>query len=1194
MADLSYRANNLSIGTGGITSFLGSLSHRACNNGLFTFTTAMNFRRANTVNNYQGGAFGRYDYSSYSDGDIDDTTRAVVSLLDGTMLGRSYTYRSFIGDGYTTNGAPMNSGLRFISTDEFTNFSSLLREVAVSRNYDENYNLDKYHDNSSKFVAENYENNTLDDGLGVSSYSTLPYTFLGDQFNVNAAYKLGVNHSTLIKYGERFREVAENNETLVKEGVGREEEYRTYSEIQPDVEHPFDNNLKNYFTQLPREKYYREFPGLESFALEELDKYYDLKSFDGENITNPYVKKMFDRSLPENFKNKNTFTEDLEFGDEYSTQSNIRNQLASIKYNFARNGLYEYYSKEREKYSSELENNLAKYPSGWIVYSYLKEYQRPGDKGEEFSNYSINDKKAPVINGTVSIGGDKFITKNKKSSLFSFLNEAENGNEITISESETADNSAIKISDDFNKASSGLLRKVNAMFKQEKIGTIVNRFHTSISGVTLKDSDVISAYDEKFGMSRGRNLLKKTTSDKTNGYENPYCRVWTAHHQYSKLKHRIRPFYNDSEAPMDIKDTQANYGGLRPNGGATHLNDYSVLRPNGYVRITPKEDMVSSPIKNYMFSLENLAWRDAPELNNLSPEQRGPNGGRIMWFPPYNLKFSENINAEWNGNKFIGRGEQIFTYVNTDRAGVLSFTLLIDHPSILNKWARAVKNDASDKTNRDLEILRYFAGCDDLSSQTTGEVKVPGLVYSTPKPKEDNVEPDPTPEGNKKIAYVVFFPNNYSGTDNKSVSKTIETLDGYEIVNGAKEIRPEDKDLANQDEKWKDENTSEYSLNISPSGDVVAKIRSELSLKDENMEIRFLAGDNGLVNIKNEFTGDKIFGQPASTVKISSIEVAGFASSHGWETEGRNPKLVERRRAFIKNALLYESKELKDEMFRNLRTGEACIIKMPDDVLKSERQINALEAKIARAAVAIFNIEWKEEIKPSDENTGQETGTAKTASGKTVTGSNELDKEKNEKKEETPAQETVVVEPIERPSDGLTFDNEFLYFQEIGNGNEDMVKKNIVDKVRYFNPAFHSITPEGFNARLTFLNQCTRQGPTHSTSQANTESSDYLKYAGNLSFGRPPYCILRIGDFFHTKICIDSISITYGAGGDVLWDLNQEGVGVQPMFADVNISFKFIGGQDIGGVVETLQNAVSSNFYANASVYDFTARRKEK
>ena len=57
-------------------------------------------------------------------------------------------------------------------------------------------------------------------------------------------------------------------------------------------------------------------------------------------------------------------------------------------------------------------------------------------------------------------------------------------------------------------------------------------------------------------------------------------------------------------------------------------------------------------------------------------------------------------------------------------------------------------------------------------------------------------------------------------------------------------------------------------------------------------------------------------------------------------------------------------------------------------------------------------------------------------------------------------------------------------------------------------------------------------------------------------------------------------------GGGVQWDLNPEGAGVQPMYADVSINFRFIGGSDLSGPIEKLQNAVSFNYYSNTSVYD--------
>ena len=144
--------------------------------------------------------------------------------------------------------------------------------------------------------------------------------------------------------------------------------------------------------------------------------------------------------------------------------------------------------------------------------------------------------------------------------------------------------------------------------------------------------------------------------------------------------------------------------------------------------------------------------------------------------------------------------------------------------------------------------------------------------------------------------------------------------------------------------------------------------------------------------------------------------------------------------------------------------------------------------------------------------------------------------------------------------------------------NDNIAYNRLVDKVKYFSPAFHSITPEGFNSRLTFLHQCTRQGPTATASDVATGTT-----AANLAFGRAPFCILRLGDFLNTKIVIESINITYP---DSQWDLNPEGIGVQFMMAKVQLQIHILGGSDISGPIKRLQNAVSFNYYANTSVYD--------
>jgi hypothetical protein len=165
------------------------------------------------------------------------------------------------------------------------------------------------------------------------------------------------------------------------------------------------------------------------------------------------------------------------------------------------------------------------------------------------------------------------------------------------------------------------------------------------------------------------------------------------------------------------------------------------------------------------------------------------------------------------------------------------------------------------------------------------------------------------------------------------------------------------------------------------------------------------------------------------------------------------------------------------------------------------------------------------------------------------------------------------------------FFNECDYFEKLGQ-TDSFIFDTIKRKIRYFHPAFHSTTPEGFNSRLNFLMQCTRQGPT--SRPDNPSGRAYLP--SNLAFGVAPVCILRIGDLYHTKIIIDNVNYTFDP---LVWDLNPEGVGVQPMIVNVDMSFKFIGGSSLAGPINKLQNAVSFNFFGNTEIYDTRADKIE-
>lgn len=755
-----------------------------------------------------------------------------------------------------------------------------------------------------------------------------------------------------------------------------------------------------------------------------------------------------------------------------------------------------------------------------------------------------------------------------------------------------------------------LLYKTNQLFKQGKIGSLVSRFHTS--AIALTDNELMSSVDSVYGMSRGRNLRKENRTFHY-GYDNPYCRVWTAIHQYSKMTDLIRPFSENGDF-ASFATIHKDLGGLRTASGATNLDAYSSIEKSGVARIAPHSN---EDVKKCMFSIENLAWKDinfnatidGTKRTVLSKEQQGPNGGRIMWFPPYNLKFTENVGVQWEGNNFIGRGEQIYTYANTDRSGTLNFTILVDHPSIIDRWSRKI-TDVNNSNEQ--ELLRFFAGCDTLTMPE-------GTSKSKEEPEEEvktenglSVDGTPDKKENADIERCfIFFPNDYSGIDdpNAALSYLVEGYNGtggYEMINGPLKGCIDSKVYTCENKKG-GTNTWHYQ----PDKNLGSEILGEGNYEDTktfglNKYIRRLAYDDELVPIngKIELTGDEIkevdgiegegkkiksafslegvdsgtvfsFSDLFSVDMVSKwdplkfdtdIEIRGYASSHG--TTKSNHKLADNRAKVVKAGI--EKLGICDADKIIVKEHEAGSNEDIIQLESSNKNINSFEAKLARCVEVVIKHTLKEDASPT---------IGLSSDGKEVKSEDRSEKVK-QSDSQISARTSSASTTVEDDND--SFDNEYQYFLEL-NKQSSLIRKNIVNKVKYFDPAFHSITPEGFNARLTFLHQCTRQGPTTSVSDNGSETS---LGAGNLSFGRPPICVLRIGDFYNTKIIIDSLSISYESGGGVQWDMNQEGIGLQPMMADITIGFKFLGGSDLSGPIARLQNAVSSNFYANTSVYD--------
>lgn len=899
-----------------------------------------------------------------------------------------------------------------------------------------------------------------------------------------------------------------------------------------------------------------------------------------------------------------------------------------------------------------------------------------------------------------------------------------------------------------DSTSRDLIYKTNLAFKEGSYKTLIARFHTSDVDET-SEQETQTAISHQYGMSHGRNLLK-TSPTTENGYNNPYCRVWTFHHQYHRLMDAIRPFQNGEKTMTQSElatgsttnwkymANQFKDGESFDNStdGRSRLGKYTVLnQKNGLVNIAPtsesKDGENSVKVKNCMFSIENLAWKDFRDGEyGLSEEQKGPMGGRIMWFPPYDLNFNENIQVNWNSNSIIGRGEDIYTYINTSRDGTLQFKLLIDHPSIIDYYEKDEKSegDVDDIDSSEQKLLRFFAGCDLLVATPNQVPTASGsTINNAPQlpsqPKEEVADvPNETITKDAQVIFFVFYPNNYSGVDDSpskgnvnamqylanglacqlSVDSTtnkvtdasvnltplMNDIGGYEIgskgisvvttetlrnvstttnnvLNGTKRGRKLNLsgitdengntvyDLTTQyvqpnkyngvsewyyrvDKAYEGQkllsgnyvdNTS-YGLNTSRGLDTVISTFKPVS-EEENSNVKdtvfsfidvYCALDNDMYNlmkarnIVNEESYQKLK-NIFNTYKIKSIEGGGMASSHGYDASN-NTLNQNRYNSVVKWLRTYS--QFQNVESKNTSTDNT--VGNVTDGAKKTTSVNDEYAKLYRSAKIIINYLKEETVTLQETNdstdgsvTMGESGTTyETKYGKVNVPKSIMEsinqQYETEEARKRAVEEMVLNNPyqfynnrteefnealknwqqeakgykkVEDKQEGTLssmrrYDNEANFFESLST-EAPFLHNMIKEKIKYFDPAFHAISPEGFNARLTFLQQCTRQGSTYSANENGMNTGN----ATNLAFGTPPICVLRVGDFYCSKIIIKNMDIRLEQ-----WDLNQEGIGVQPMIADISLTFTFLGGQDLSNPIPRLQNALSFNYYKNTSVYD--------
>ena len=816
-----------------------------------------------------------------------------------------------------------------------------------------------------------------------------------------------------------------------------------------------------------------------------------------------------------------------------------------------------------------------------------------------------------------------------------------------------------------------LLDKTNKSFRKHEINTLISRFHTSKEYNKKYEHESFDTAKSVFGKSKGRNLLKLGANPdvdnfKTNNYSNPYCRVWTYHHAYDRLSRMIRPFITEENGQemgysfTDLQKLNEKFRSTNTKGitnGGDYLAEKTVLnKSNGLVDIVPSTEG-KVEIQKCMFSIENLAWKDVPNMSKyLSEEQRGPFGGRIMWFPPYDLRFNESVNVDWNANTFIGRGEKVYTYTNTDRTASLDFTILIDHPAIINE-IQNMKGKAPDD-DIEMDTLRFFAGCSPLDNDLK---KVKNADADTDKTnKENSIEPKEVKNEEKveKLKFYVFFPNNYSGNYNGKDLLTKEewqekgfadtdwinyllfgrdilipdaedSYNGYEMSNKgisttsaigigiptAVDPKTNISKIWNVYPDYEGEDKAERIYYYRVDFDLRQKLREyenyrdtnsyQLNINQKNVSTVYSDADCSFTEFvgavilsrirKNrkdstgeEYSFDDYVADDAPKLKylIEKISnVYGCDESDTFEKLTKFAKTIEKGITKIKpiggateqdeknsNVLAYRRCRTLGTYLKNILNFEGDIdfskIEKSKKLL-NDKTVNSKAAKLQRyAAVELYFGGPKIE----DANNGTGKGS------NVITAENKPKQDKNGDISDSGQTKQEVHATVGNAT--TRYESEADYFNKLKT-TDPLVFRKITDKYRYFDPAFHSLSPEGFNARLTFLHQCTRQGHTVSTADGKLAQT-----AGNLSFGRMPVCILRIGDFFYSKVIIQNMNISYESNNGIQWDLNPEGSGVQPMYAHISMTLTILGGQTLDGPSDRLQNANTFNFYANTGVYD--------
>lgn len=565
-----------------------------------------------------------------------------------------------------------------------------------------------------------------------------------------------------------------------------------------------------------------------------------------------------------------------------------------------------------------------------------------------------------------------------------------------------------------------------------------------------------------------------------------------------------------------IYDQYDNYSRVIKFDGNNEKN--SVLRDRVLPRIAPTTSDLPEDKYNYFFTMENLALKES----GLEECEKGPNGGRWMWFPPYDVKLSDNNSVSWSDMNFLGRPEPIFSYQNTMRTLSLSFRLLIDTVKNIQDVKPAIDN-----------YYKYLYECNaDISIYKTKTIKKENIIPTEIVTTSSTIDKKPSIINKSKYYFKnegfvlnITTPVYSTGGELASASKKNNNfLAEFNLsVNSLKEL------MLNKDV---------IEINLQFKGVATALITQELSTekaKEYNRALGMKRADNLMRNIIAKY--DTIRGD-APKIEITNFKDNGKPLAASSEVGGQVVGVLIKDDSVGPNEVRSYSQIINGKKINLFLTTTGADNSEPnpdnDPLAKKVNDDNRIKQRYA----IIESIDYKIQTIKEDRR---------------------IETKKETVEEKVPLNRgTETPEPCD--------DNLKLEFQYLDKKNKFPTG---FEKLNTFSPVFNSQTPFDFTKRYTFLHQLTRP------SKLNN-----LTTIDNTVFGRMPVFVIRYGDFIYSKAIARSINFDIT---DSTWDLNPEGMGAIPLYCNVTMDLTLLGGQSLAGPIDRIQTANDSNFIANST-----------